>query len=193
MMTHKIQPMQYIVRDATVNDLKTWQEFLGRKTFWEGVAPEAKRQAESAVKLLTEALRSRTGNDIIWVLAAGKAQAFFSLRRYESKGWKPMTIHTPHVVLSGHGAAPWHFTPHKVAQRGWGTVSYQSACEVAKRMNFSQLFWLSSSDFYRRRGAQVVAEHPAGKVLCAELKGIEICTEATCPLVRLCNHASTSA
>jgi hypothetical protein len=191
-MTHTPRDMHYVVRDASLQDLKTWQDFLGRRLYWEGVLPDAQRQAESAVKIFGDVLRSRTGRDVVWVLVAAKAQAFFSLRRYEAKGWKPVTIHTPHIVLTGHGVAPWHFTSHKWAQRGWGAASYRNACEVAKRMNFSQLFWLSSSGFYRQRGARVVTKLSIGEVMCAELKGVEICTEATCPLVRLCNHASTS-
>jgi len=190
-MIHDVQRLQYVVRDATVNDLKTWQEFLERRLYWEDVAPEAKKQAEFAVKVFGEALRSRSGKDVVWVLAAGKAQTFFALRRYEAKEWKPVAIRTPHVVLSAHGSAPWHFTTQKWAQRGWGIASYQNACEVAKRMDFPQLFWLSSSGFYQRRGARLVAELPAGKVMCAELKGIQVCTETTCPLVHLCNHTST--
>jgi len=192
-MTLDVQRLQYVVRDATTNDLKTWCEFLEKKPYWDGVAPDAKKQAEFAVKIFGDALRSRTGRDVVWVLAAGNAQAFFALRRYDAKDWKPVVIHAPHVVLSAHGSAPWHFTSHRWAQRGWGVASYQSACEVAKRMNFPQLFWVSSSNFYQRRGARVVAELPVGKVMCAELKGIQICTDATCPLIHLCNHAVTSA
>ncbi|MBI5052555.1 MAG: hypothetical protein HZB52_04735 [Chloroflexi bacterium] len=173
--------LRYVVRDATSNDLKMWLGFLEKKRLWDGVAPETKKQAESAVKSFGEALRSRTGKDIVWV--------FFSLRRHEAKGWKQVAVHLPHVVMTGHGVAPWHCTDHEWAQRGWGVASYRTACEVAKKMNFSQLFWLSSSKFYHRRGARVVTELSVGEVMCAELAGVEVCTDSTCPLTHLCNHA----